>query len=253
MKQFILSGIFLSFMVSACAGVDSSALNYDSLSAKVNAGRLSYQTLSIHAHMVWSDDNSEQDFQASIRMVKDSLIWISLSGAMGIEGARLLITRDSFRIINKSANEYEAHDFNYVRNWLLFPVSFSMLQQLFSGGQFDIGEPAAHGTGSEQNIPLLYSETNKLREKVWVDSLNYTIQKIVLKDKLVNQEMTVIFDDYRKEGTKSFSYNRDIEVRRDSITTKLTINISRLRWNEELTFPFEISDKYKRIENDPNR
>lgn len=250
MKSLLLTGIFFCFVTCAWARIDSLQFNYDSVMNKVNANFKPYHTLSLHAHLVWSNDNSEQDFQATIRMVKDSLIWMSLSGAMGVEGARILITPDSFRIINKSANEYSVHNFGYVRSWLLFPVSFQMLQQLFSGGQMDIGSPAAHGIGTEDGIPVLYSETAKLREKLWVDSLNYTIQKILLKDKLVSQEMTVIFTDYRMADGKAFSYNRDIEVTRNTIVTKLTITVTRLRWNEDLALPFEISDKYKRVDDD---
>jgi hypothetical protein len=47
-------------------------------------------------------------------MKKDSLIWISVNGALGIEGMRVLIDKDSVRILNKLDKEYQVRSLEYL-------------------------------------------------------------------------------------------------------------------------------------------
>lgn len=246
MKPILLL-FFSLFLAGTAFSQEADSLNYDTVLAKVNANQPAYKTANIRAKMTWADANGEQDFQANIRMVKDSLVWMSLS-AMGIEGARALLTPDSIRVINKLTNEYLVRDFSYVQSWLLLPVNFKMFQQIFTGQKLDIGDNAAKAISTEDSLPVLYTETDKLQEKIKVDLINYTVSKILLKDKLLKQDMSITFDGYKNEQGRVFAYQRDIQVNRDSATMQLKIDISKLRWDEDLTFPFEISDKYKRVE-----
>lgn len=229
--------------------------NYDSIANRLNANQLAFKTLSLRAKMDWTDDRSEsdQDFQASIRILKDSLIWMSLTGPIGVEGFRVLITPDSFQSMNKMTNEYTVNNFDYIQNWLMFPVNFGMAEQIISGERIaarperkDYHARASIAVKEDSSTYVLYNETDKMLEKIWVDTVNYTIQKILLKDKLLTQDMTITFDDYRTVEGKPFSYHRHLEVHRNGIAMKLEMDVTKLRWNENLTYPFEVSDKYKR-------
>ena len=53
---------------------------------------------------VITDDN-KQSFNVSVRAKKDSAMWLSVS-VLGIEGARMLITQDSVRFMDKLNNKY---------------------------------------------------------------------------------------------------------------------------------------------------
>ena len=225
-----------------------SLVNYDSLAIKMAANQVDYRTLSERAKLVLDDGTSEQDFQANIRTLKDSLVWMSLTGAMGIEGARIFITRDSFRIINKIAGEYSVRDFDYLTSWLLFPVNFKMLQQIIAGSKLSINERASVAI-YQDSMYLVYCENEKLVEKLWVNTGNYTIAKILLKDKMLQQEMSLTFEGYNDLNGKPFSYKRVIDVTREGVKLKLTMDIDmkKTRLNDNLTYPFEISEKLKRV------
>lgn len=226
---------------------DSTFLNYDSIYSKVSANQLNWRTLSQRCKMSSDDGHSQQDFQATMRMAKDSLVWLSISGALGVEGARVLMTPDSFRMINKIEGEYSVHDFGYLRNWLLFPVGFKMLQQILSGAKLTINERATLATRQDSTY-VLYSEGDNLMEKIWVDTVNYTIQKILLKDKMFRQDMDITFEGYSNVSGKPYSLKRTINVNREGNSMELSIDISKVKVNEALTYPFELSDKYKRVE-----
>ncbi len=93
---------------------------------------------------------------------------------------------------------------------------------------------------------IIYAENNNLLEKIWVNSGNYTIAKILLKDKRLTQQMSITFDNYNLLEGKPFSYHRIIEVNRDGVVLTLTIDFTKVKLNENLGYPFEVSEKYKR-------
>ena len=48
-----------------------------------------------------NNEGKKDNLTAHIRMYKDSAIWITITGAFGIEGLRAFITRDSVRLLDK--------------------------------------------------------------------------------------------------------------------------------------------------------
>jgi hypothetical protein len=240
--------LFLQFKILLSQNVqDTLWLNSESLLQKILEQQIEPQTFSVRAKLTWDDGKAEQDFQMSLRLKTDSLVWLSLTGPLGVEGARILMTPDSFRIINKLANEYAVRNFSFFQNWLMFPASFSMLQQIILGQKINIQERAILAK-REDSALVIYLESDKMQEKIWVNTESYTIHKILLKDKLLKQDMTITFGLYNSLLGKPFSYQREIAVNRDGALMKLTMEITKTRLNEELSFPFEVSDKYKRIE-----
>jgi hypothetical protein len=67
-------------IMSALQGLKGNQINYTTFSAKVN---VDYK----------SGDGKNYDVNASIRMYKDSAIWLSANAILGIEAMRVLITR----------------------------------------------------------------------------------------------------------------------------------------------------------------
>ncbi|MCW5906761.1 MAG: DUF4292 domain-containing protein [Chitinophagales bacterium] len=241
---------FLLFIVVSsplrAAGNDSLTYTYRQISDSVAAKQLGYKTLSMRAKLQWSTPQTSQDLHATIRMAKDSLIWLSL-GSGGIEAARVLLTPDSFRIIYKLSNEYSIKEFDYLRQWLLFPVSFTMFQQLLAGERITIDEGASAIT-AEDSALALYCESNFLYQKTTVNPLNYTMRQLLLKDKMLQQDMAVTFDAYNLFNGKPFAYKRMINVNQGNTSMQLQMEIIRLSADESLAFPFEINSKLKKVE-----
>lgn len=240
-----LAFLFLLLPFSGIAQ-DTLQLNVDTLLARIDSNRLGYTTLSERTVLTWDDGNTAQQVSGSIRLKKDSVVWLSL-GMFGFEGARAFITADTFRLLNKLTAEYTVKDINYLRNWIALPVNFTMLQQMLTGERFAIDDRARMAV-REDSAVVIYQESDKLQQKLWVDTVNYTLQKLLLKDKLLKQDMTITFDSYNSLNQKPFSYKRSIVINRDGTVYRLDMAINRAQVNEELSYPFEVSDKYKRVE-----
>jgi hypothetical protein len=77
-------------------------------------------------------DSSSNSFSISLRIKKDSIIWMSIS-KLGIEGARVLITKDSVKFTNTLQNKYFKGDYAYISKLLNTELDFEMLQSLLVG------------------------------------------------------------------------------------------------------------------------
>jgi len=109
--NFRITFLFL-FLFTGAFAQDSLQVNFDSVLARVSANQIQYKTLSERCNLTWDDGNTAQQFNASIRVKKDSLIWMRL-GMFGFAGARGLISPDSFCLINKTPSENLVRDFSF--------------------------------------------------------------------------------------------------------------------------------------------
>lgn len=80
-------------------------------------------------------DGESESINMSMRMARDSAIWISLSPALGVELARILLLPDSVRIISKVPSNKFVYEGNYseLEESFGIPLDFYTLQNLFCG------------------------------------------------------------------------------------------------------------------------
>ena len=78
----------LLFIKNTLARIDSNRIQYTTFNSKVN---IDYK----------GGDGKKYDVNANIRMYKDSAIWISANAILGIEAMRVLITKDSVKLLDK--------------------------------------------------------------------------------------------------------------------------------------------------------
>lgn len=69
----------------------------------------------------------------NIRAHKNECIWISANAIGGIEVARVLLTKDSVKILDKFSKKYIAQDYTYLSELLKTNVDFYMMQDLMFG------------------------------------------------------------------------------------------------------------------------
>lgn len=81
-------------------------------------------------------------FKATIRIAKDSVIWVSLSPALGVEVARLMLEPDSVQLISKIPGNrfYFAGDYEALSDWADTPLRFLDIQDILTGSPMGLNE-----------------------------------------------------------------------------------------------------------------
>jgi hypothetical protein len=171
-----------------------------------------FETLSMKASIEASLSSKETySLTGNIRMIRDSVIWISVSPGLGIEAVRLYITQDSVFFMNRLNNEYAATTFGFFNTQYQVDLDFNMLQSLL--------------TGNGLAVKTLENQQRKLQ----VDYSNFGKVEGQLFPQRLSLELFV-----QEAGKNNKS--------------SVSVNFSKIELNKEVSTPFTIPDKYKRIE-----
>lgn len=81
----------------------------------------------------YKDDKQSANFDVTIVMEKDKYIWVSVTALLGIEVARMLITQDSVKILDRLHRKCIVSNFDYINKIANAKLELNNLQNLFLG------------------------------------------------------------------------------------------------------------------------
>jgi hypothetical protein len=118
-------------------------------------------------------ETESSGFKATIRMRKDSLIWVSITPALGIEMIRVMITPDSLKYLSKIPDNkfYYLGTFEDVNKLVGIDFDFEMLQQLLVGNAIGLekDEKRFRSEVEGDDYLLISKYRRKVRRMVGVD------------------------------------------------------------------------------------
>ncbi|RYY31568.1 MAG: DUF4292 domain-containing protein, partial [Chitinophagaceae bacterium] len=110
----------IRFIKEITSALDSNRIDFNTFSAKV---KVAFE----------GKDGKKSDFNANIRLYKDSALWISINALLGIEAFRVLITPDSVKVLNKVDKIIQLRSVSYLKEVARIPFTFNDLQDLLIG------------------------------------------------------------------------------------------------------------------------
>jgi hypothetical protein len=189
-------------------------------------------------------DGKKENVNATLRMYKDSLIWISVTGLFGIEGLRAIITQDSIRIINKLDKIYTGRSVAYVQEVTGLPLDLPALQDLLIGNPVFLDSNIVSYIRTPNTISML-----SIGE--WFKNLITLNDGVMHHSKLddvdINHNRTcdLSYEDHETKKGPNFSTKRRITVSEKS-TLDIKLDFKSYNFNETLSFPFSVPKAYKR-------
>ena len=157
--------IVLTLFLFACGSnknvVTSSLENRSSKSIvkKVNQNHLDYNWFTTKLNGKIETNGADTPFSANLRIRKDSVIWLSVSALLGIEVARIQITPDSFKLMNRINKTYWIGDFEDVESAYGIPANYEQLEGVLVG-QISLENQKMSSIVSE-NKYLLFNKSKK--------------------------------------------------------------------------------------------
>ena len=91
----------------------------------------SYEWLSSRMDIdVENNSMAFNDLTGQLRMRKDSIVWMSVTAALGVEVARIKVSADSVWVVNKIDKTYLAESLDTVAARLNMPISLAWVQTM---------------------------------------------------------------------------------------------------------------------------
>ncbi len=236
---------------------------FETLNSKLSENEFKTAWLSAKATVSTKIGKEDVDFTASIRFRQDSIIWISISPGLGVEAFRVLITRDSVKVINRIEKKYLCYNYRYFEDLMNISASFKMIQAVLSGNYFSYRDATKlHSAYVEEPFYLLSTlEKRKQRradedtvpsagkriiQDLWLSPETYRIRKFSTQDKKAKQSMFIGYDDFKPIGARLFPYHCAIDLKGDK-DMKIDITYTKVVADIPQEFPFNIPEKYEKI------
>ncbi len=204
-------------------------------------------------------DGKKQSFSATIRMKKDSIIWISVSPFLGIEIMRIVLTQDSAKVLNRLDNTYFLTDNNYLKTMLKADVDFNMLQAVMLGNDFPHFESGVFDVKRKDNEFCLNTKKRaKLRnvhnnsnltinQEIHLDADTYKIIKNNFNDVEEKYKFDLVYSNFKTIENQLFPYNIDCKIVTGNKTSDISVEYSKLNLTSDFSYPFAIPDKYTKM------
>lgn len=193
---------------------------------------------------------ADESFTATlqVKIEKDKQIWIS-GQKFGLEGVRMLIDRDSIRIINRLEKTYQVADFSYIQKEFNLPANFEAVQNLLVGNPLMMSDDAMYRLGNDTAKIVLNGIDNNISFAYVMNRLSYKLEKFTLEDKSANRKVITQQLDYQATDEHGdFSFLREIDL--ESEETKnisVVMTYSRVDFDEVKTMSFSVPSSYKRL------
>jgi hypothetical protein len=216
---------------------------------KVMNNRLDYTSFSAKMDVDYAEsDGKKYNVNAHIRMYKDSVIWVSITAILGIEGLRAYITRDSVKMLNKQDKVYIARSVSYLQEVTALPLNLHSLQELIIGNPVYLDSTIMSYDRNTTQGTISLQSTGEFFRNLFTIMEN---EKLVVSSKLDDVDQThnrtclLTYADYENKKGVNFSTKREISV---SEKKKLDIKLDfkQYEFNETLSFPFNVPKNYTR-------
>ncbi|WP_082317982.1 DUF4292 domain-containing protein [Hymenobacter sp. DG25A] len=186
----------------------------------------------------------------SLRMRKDSIIWLSVS-VVGVEVLRAHLTPDSVQILDKLHREYYAGNFDYLRQRFNLPVTFQQIQALVVGNYVPSSDentpPTVSTEGPLQKVQ--YQQASLFVEQL-IEQTRQRVQKLAVKDQNSKTNFTVDYSDFKPLLPQPQQFANALLVMiqpPNGPASTASINFRNIDVDKErLSFPFSVPSDYVR-------
>lgn len=245
---------------------------------------INYETINIkRLNFTFTQEGKSHNFKGSLRIKKDSIIWLSIS-KMGIEGMRIKLTPDSVAFIDRLQKKYLKTDYSFFNKKFRIKLDYYIIQALLTN------QLPEYGVVENRKFTRNFKSRRDKKHYVFFSKRGgrsywkgkerkqtAPVEIIRISPDIMRLESIDIYDSHSYEGIKQLIHlnleyqnykkidnhifpetlqssitinesEEEIRKAEDSKKILLKITINRISVNEHLSFPFSVSNKYKRVD-----
>lgn len=215
------------------------------------------------AELIFQGKSNE--FNVSVRARKDSVIWMSITDpVMGaVEGARVLITKDSVKFMDRINKKYFTGGYDTLKKiFNVEELDFEMIESIMVGNSVEFYEEEEKmkpgmdkneckyflGTVRKRKIKkaLQGTELKEPAQTIWLDPEKFKVLRIFFTDFNTKRTFDVEYDNFQPVDSMLFPHKVRFDIKAEkNVLVKIYYN--KIKVNMPQTFPFNIPEGYERI------
>lgn len=216
---------------------------------KFSVDEFHFDYLASKAKFNYTNGKNKFSAIANFRIKKDSLIWISISPGLGIEAARVLISRDKIQMIDKIKKNYYEFDYLTLTETYGVDMNYDLVEAIVLGNMLFPPERRQDITKDENQFS--FTKINDIYGvSHFIGTNSKKLEKLLAFDQVTNNSISVNYDRFEKIEDQIVPQSIHIKIEisdEDKEDTDIKIEYNRvLLYSQPLKFPFHVSSKYKR-------
>lgn len=245
--------ISILFSVSAChkKTIPAKASGAPA-SVTVNVVNTDFLTFSSKGKMQLEKPDEKISSAVTIRIKKDSVIWVSMVPALGIEVARLRITPDTIQILDRLHRQYYSGNFSLLQKRFNISASFEMLQAMLLGNYLP-GETGNIKEIKGGELQQIEQTRNNLTIDQFLDPQMRKLKRMQITDEKTGDAITASYNEFEQQEERLLATACLILLQRTSAkdpksqNAAISVKYNKFTFNEpNLAFPFTVPADYER-------
>jgi hypothetical protein len=219
---------------------------------KVNVLNTEFTTFSAKGRMQLEKPDEKLASAVTIRIKKDSVIWVSVVPALGIEVARIRITLDTIQILDRLHKEYLAGNFSLLQKRFNVAADFKMLQAILLGNYLP-GQPGQEKEIASGELQHIRQQRDNLIFDQFLNPKNRKLTQLQVTDSRTKDEMMVVYNDFELLSETPIAtailmtLNRASAPNPASRNAVVSVKYNKFNLNDPQTsFPFTVPKDYTR-------
>lgn len=273
--------ILICFSVVSCRTVRQIAVKKEvplitenKLFKNIENNVLDYQTLfAKRIDISLTNSKGSNNFKASLKIQRDNFMQISVTAPLGIEVARILLTKDSVKFVDMYHKKYFLSDYTYFYDKYDAHVTYEFLQNLLTNTFFN---PDLYGSTNKKykldrvdggyelstveeralsrKIKKLYKKRRKnkdfilILQKILIDPQSFRPLSISVEDVEEDTGVSVNYKNFKDFSGKTFPEMITFGLFSENVETSLELKFQKIEFNVPVESNLKILPKYKRIE-----
>jgi hypothetical protein len=238
------TSIHTMVVVDDKAHADSVAFMYNTLN-QLLSNKIVYTTFNAKVNVDYRDATGKNyDVNATVRMYKDSAVWVSVNAILGIEALRVLITRDSIKLLDKQNKIYTARSVDYLQEVTALPLDLTTVQDLLVGNPVFLDSNVVAYARASNTVSLL-SIGGLFKNFLTLNEADNSLMRIKLDDVDIryNRSADLNYSDYDNKKGFLFATKRRLNfIEKKNLDIRL--DFKQYDFNTEVSFPFSIPRGY---------
>ena len=229
---------------------------------RLNESEVKFDWLNARCNIVVVDaKKSKTEFSGQIRIQYYSAICNSLSPALGIEVARLMITTDSIKFINRLNKSYFVGDYDFISEIFQTTIDFDILQSLIVGNDLHSYENSSF-RASIDALEYKLQSTHRLKKRkflkkddtpnilvqsIWLNPDSYKITRVNMKEfGEENKRLQTEYSSFKPIESQLFPTVLKIDLQSEK-RLAIQIDFAKIEVGAIQAFPFKIPGNYVKM------
>ncbi len=249
------------------------------LTRNIEKNRFEFDWLGMKLDAEFTSGEEQQGFKATVRMRKDSAVSVSVSPALGIEVLRLLVDKDSLKMVSDIPGDKYVFlgSVNQLTDLAKIDLDLSTLQDLLIGNPIGLSrEEGRMKSGIEKldveyytlvsrksrrvrratedqdsltnregrRVPKRLEDNDWISSKFWIESDLYKVVKCELTDVRTKRMVQINYSEFDEEDPSHYPHKCNIQIDDVKGKTALDFKIVRLNTQNHYDFSFDYDKDY---------